>query len=58
MKQISYSWKSVKQDETDQKIWNMLVTKQSETEWNNETYFLFFFKNPFLFCNKWNDSDL
>ena len=28
--------------ETDQKIWNMLVTKQSETEWNNESYIFFF----------------
>ena len=41
MKQIRYSGKSLEQDETDQTIWNMLVKKQSETEWNDETYFLF-----------------
>ena len=54
MKRIKYSGKSLKQDETDQKIWNMFVTKQSETEWNDETY-IFFFINPFLFRNKWNE---
>ena len=41
MKQIRYRRKSLKQDETDQTIWNMLVTKQSETEWNDETYIFF-----------------
>ena len=43
MKRIRYSGKSVKQDETDQKIWIMLVKKQSEMEWNDETYISFFF---------------
>ena len=32
MKQIRYSGTSLKQDETDQKIRNMLITKQSETK--------------------------
>ena len=44
MKQIRYIGKTLKQDETDQKIWNMLVTKQSETKWNDETYIFFFYK--------------
>ena len=47
MKQIRYRGKSLKQDETDQTICNMLVTKQSETEWNDETYIFFFFINQF-----------
>ena len=43
----------------DQKISIMLVTKQGETKWNDETYiifffFFFFFYKPFLFRNKWN----
>ena len=54
MKQIRYRGKSMKQDVTDQTVWNMLVTKQSEMKWNDETY-IFFFINPFLFRNKWND---
>ena len=44
MKRIRYIGKTLKQDETDQKIWNMLVTKQNEMEWNDETYIFFFYK--------------
>ena len=54
MKRLKYIGKILKQDVTEQKIWNMLVTKQGEMEWNKETY-IFFFINPFLFRNKWND---
>ena len=38
--------KILKQDEIDQKIWNMLDTKQGETKWNDETYIFFFFYKP------------
>ena len=46
MKQLKYIGKTLKQDETDQKNWNMLVTKQSETKWNDETNIFFFFYKP------------
>ena len=32
MKQIRYIGKTLKQEETDQKLGNMLVTKQNETK--------------------------
>ena len=32
MKQIRYIGKTLKQDETDQKPWSILVTKQGETK--------------------------
>ena len=42
MKQLRYMYivKTLKQDETDQ-IFNMLVTKQRETKWNDETFIFF-----------------
>ena len=47
MKQIRYIGKTLKQDETEtKKIWNMLITKQGETKWNDETYIFFFFYKP------------
>ena len=42
MKRIRYIGKTLKQDETDQNIWNMLIMKQGEMKWNDETYIIFF----------------
>ena len=44
----------IKQDETDQKPWSVLVSKQGETKCNNETAIIpslsfFFYKTHFCF---------
>ena len=44
MKRLRYIGKTLKQDVKDQKTYSKLVTKQSETEWNDETYIFFFYK--------------
>ena len=44
MKPIRYIRKTLKQDVTEQKTCSKLVMKQSETEWNDETYIFFFYK--------------
>ena len=42
MKQLRNIGKTLKQDVTDQKTCSTLVTKQGETEWNDETSSFFF----------------
>ena len=49
MKRLRYIGKTLKQDVTDQKTCSKLVTKQGETEWNDETYMFFFYKPIFCF---------
>ena len=56
---LKYIGKTLKQDVTDQTIWNMLVTKQSETKWNDETYNFFFYNIlivSFVTKQKWVDK--
>ena len=43
MKRIRYRGKTLKQDETDQKTFSMLIRKQDEMKWNDETYIFFSF---------------
>ena len=47
---MSKIYRKKKQDETNQKIWSMLIMKQNETMKQ-----IIFFINPFLFQNKRNE---